>query len=139
VKNVQQVTELLCVSCGKPQHAVAALMLLSVVRVGAQHDSSNASTDRRPVVSADYDTWRTIQSQQLSRDGRRVAYALVPQAGDAEVVVRDIASDTRYARHWAGARAGIPRQHCSSARTASTSRSKHIWADRGRPTQRMAC
>ena len=42
---------------------------------------------KRPLAHTDYDTWRAIQLQQLSRDGKLLAYALNPQVmwcGDAE-------------------------------------------------------
>src|SRR5947209_237645 len=45
---------------------------------------------KRPLHHRDYDTWRAIQSQVLSRDGKFLAYALFPQEGDGEVVIRDL-------------------------------------------------
>src|SRR5258708_29675843 len=47
---------------------------------------------KRPLTFADYDSWKTIQSQTISDDGKFVAYALVPQASDAELIVKDAAS-----------------------------------------------
>jgi dipeptidyl aminopeptidase/acylaminoacyl peptidase len=61
---------------------IAALALSSVVTGGQQ--------GKRALTHADFDGWRSIQGQQLSRDGRYVAYALVPQDGDGEVVVRNL-------------------------------------------------
>lgn len=46
---------------------------------------------KRPVTHQDYDSWRTIQAQQISRDGKLVAYAFMPQDGDGEIIVRNIA------------------------------------------------
>src|SRR3954451_5754917 len=46
--------------------------------------------DKRPLGPGDYDTWRHIRNQQLSADGRFLAYAVFPQQGDGEVVVRDL-------------------------------------------------
>src|SRR6516162_3729559 len=45
---------------------------------------------KRPITHADYDSWRSIQGQQLSRDGKFLAYTLVPQEGDGEQVVRNL-------------------------------------------------
>src|SRR5581483_12290316 len=45
---------------------------------------------KRPITHADYDSWRSIRSQQLSRDGKFLAYALFPQEGDGEFVVRNL-------------------------------------------------
>jgi hypothetical protein len=40
----------------------------------------------------DYDSWRVIQSQVLSRDGKFLAYALFPEEGDGQLVVRNLAT-----------------------------------------------
>jgi len=45
---------------------------------------------KRPLTHQDYDSWRSILAQQVSRDGKFVAYAYVPQDGDGEIVVRNI-------------------------------------------------
>src|SRR5258708_26214187 len=45
---------------------------------------------KRPITHQDYDAWRSIRSQQLSRDGKFLAYALFPQEGDGEFVVRNL-------------------------------------------------
>lgn len=45
---------------------------------------------KRPLTHQDYGAWRTIHSQTLSRDGHYLAYALFPQEGDGELVVRDL-------------------------------------------------
>lgn len=46
--------------------------------------------DKRPLTANDYDNWRHIQNQQLSNDGRYLAYAIFPQQGDGELVIRDL-------------------------------------------------
>ncbi len=53
---------------------------------------SPSSAAKRPLTHQDYDGWRHIQNQQLSNDGRYLAYAEFPQQGDGELVVRDLAS-----------------------------------------------
>src|SRR6476620_11566224 len=50
------------------------------------------SGGKRPLTHADYDSWRHIQDQKLSNDGRYLAYALFPQQGNGELVVRDLTS-----------------------------------------------
>jgi len=50
------------------------------------------ATAKRPLAHQDYDSWRSILAQQVSRDGKFVAYAYVPQDGDGEIVVRNIAT-----------------------------------------------
>ncbi|MDQ2710804.1 MAG: prolyl oligopeptidase family serine peptidase [Acidobacteriota bacterium] len=46
--------------------------------------------EKRPLNQGDYDSWRHIQNQVLSADGQFLAYALFPQQGDGEVVIRDL-------------------------------------------------
>jgi dienelactone hydrolase len=57
-------------------------------------------TGKRPLRQSDYDSWRSIQSQSLSPDGKYLAYVLVPQEGDSEVVVRNLGTgeEWRYPR-----------------------------------------
>ena len=50
------------------------------------------SAAKRPLTHRDYDSWRAIQSQALSRDGKYLAYALFPQEGDGQLVVRNLAT-----------------------------------------------
>ena len=47
---------------------------------------------KRPLNHRDYDSWRTIQGQVLSRDGKFLAYTLFPQEGDGQLVVRNLAT-----------------------------------------------
>ena len=47
---------------------------------------------KRPLNHRDYDSWHTIQSQVLSRDGKFLAYTLFPQEGDGQLVVRNLAT-----------------------------------------------
>jgi dipeptidyl aminopeptidase/acylaminoacyl peptidase len=58
---------------------------------------------KRALTHNDYDAWRAIQLQQLSQDGRILTYALVPQDGDGEVVVMNLATGKEY-RHPRGHR-----------------------------------
>src|SRR5882757_7828585 len=63
-----------------------SLVLLAALTVGAQPAA------KRPLNQRDYDSWRAIQSQALSRDGKFLAYALFPQEGDGQLVVRNLAT-----------------------------------------------
>jgi len=57
---------------------------------------------KHPLTHQDYDGWRSIQGQTISRDGKFIAYALIPQDGDGEIVVRNLATgvEWRYGRGW---------------------------------------
>jgi dipeptidyl aminopeptidase/acylaminoacyl peptidase len=51
---------------------------------------------KRAITHSDYDAWRTIQGAQISRDGKFVAYAFLPEDGDGEIVVRNVASGVQW-------------------------------------------
>jgi len=51
---------------------------------------------KRPLTHKDYDAWRSIQAPQISHDGKYIAYAFMPQDGDGEIVVRNIAGGTEW-------------------------------------------
>ena len=61
-----------------------------------------AQSAKRPLTHKDYDSWRTISSPQLSRDGKWLAYGLMPQDGDGELVIRNLTTNQE-SRHPAGA------------------------------------
>ncbi len=50
------------------------------------------AAQKRPLTEDDFDSWRHIQNQLLSNDGHYLAYAIFPQQGDGELVVRDLSS-----------------------------------------------
>ena len=51
---------------------------------------------KRPLTHQDYDSWKSIQAPQISRDGKWIAYVLSEQDGDGEIIVRNIASGTEW-------------------------------------------
>jgi hypothetical protein len=73
---------------------LTALCLLALL-VSSSGFAQQAAA-KRPLTHSDYDSWRAIQGQSLSRDGKFVAYALVPQDGDGEVVVRNLTSGVQW-------------------------------------------
>src|SRR5499427_3770988 len=72
----------------------------SSIQSGEQ--AGGQATAKRPLTHQDYDSWRSIQGQTISRDGKFIAYSLIPQDGDGEVVVRNLATgvEWRYGRGW---------------------------------------
>ncbi len=70
---------------------VAAVIAVSVVPLAAQQPMA-----KKPVTHDVYDGWKSIQGTKLSRDGTWVAYALVPQDGDGELVVRNLKTSSEY-------------------------------------------
>jgi dienelactone hydrolase len=55
-----------------------------------------SSSALAPITHDVYATWRSIQHTQLSRDGQWIAYALVAQEADGELVVRRFADGREY-------------------------------------------
>ena len=72
-----------------PGRRIAWLSLVTLFALAAiaQHRAA-----KRPLTHKDSDGWRAIQSAQLSRDGKFLAYGLFPQDGDGELVVRELAT-----------------------------------------------
>ncbi|BDC52800.1 hypothetical protein F183_A51150 [Bryobacterales bacterium F-183] len=70
---------------------VALLFLAADLATFAQ-----AASTKRPISHNDYDGWRTISSQTLSRDGKWLAYGFMPQDGDGDLIVREIATGKEY-------------------------------------------
>ncbi len=71
-------------------HRYAARFIGAIVLAAALPVVQYAA--KRPLNHRDYDSWRAIQSQTLSRDGKFLAYALFPQEGDGQIVVRNLAT-----------------------------------------------
>ena len=76
----------------KLQRTVALLCTVSLLATMAFAQQAAPAAAKRPITHQDYDSWRSISAQQISRDGKYVAYAYVPQDGDGEIVVRNIAT-----------------------------------------------
>jgi dipeptidyl aminopeptidase/acylaminoacyl peptidase len=62
---------------------------------------------KRPLTPQDFDGWRSLDTPVLSRDGRWLAYADMPQVDDGHLVVRELGSG-RELREPAGARPPAP-------------------------------
>ena len=75
-------------------------VLCALALVFSNPAQAQQTAGKRALTHNDYDNWRSIQSSQLSRDGRFLAYALVLQEGDGEIVARNHSTGTewRYTR-----------------------------------------
>src|SRR3982751_2245581 len=78
----------------KVQRSVALLCTLSLLATMAL--AQQIAPAKRSLTHQDYDSWRSITAQQISRDGKFVAYAFVPQDGDGDIVVRNIATGVEW-------------------------------------------
>lgn len=83
---------------------VIALALCGVFTQTRQHaqQATRQAAAKRALTHQDYDSWRSIQSPQLSRDGKFLAYAAIPQDGDGEIIVRNLTTgaEWRHPRGW---------------------------------------
>src|SRR5882762_6183632 len=69
---------------------LAALLATSFVHAFGQ------TAPKRALTHQDYDSWHSIQSPQISRDGKLIAYAYMAQDGDSEIVVRNLSSGAEW-------------------------------------------
>src|SRR5829696_9029468 len=92
--------------CGASLLCTIALLASIPVgaRAGVTAQAQQPTNTKRPLTHQDYDSWRSILASQVSRDGKFVAYAYVPQDGDGEIVVRNIATGV----DWRGPRGYRP-------------------------------
>jgi dipeptidyl aminopeptidase/acylaminoacyl peptidase len=75
-----------------PQRFIASKLQFEMLKIRAFFLIALAPllAQKRPLNHNDYDGWKHIQNQQLSNDGRYLAFAIFPQQGDGEVIVRDL-------------------------------------------------
>ncbi len=84
------------------------LGLMFPAMTSAQRSAAKPQTTaKRALTHQDYDAWRSIQGQALSRDGKFLAYAAMPQDGDGEIIVRNLTTGVEY-RHGRGWRPPVP-------------------------------
>ncbi len=72
----------------RPGGVFAALFVVVASLVSAQPAAP------RPLTHEDFDAWRSFFTPTLSRDGRWLAYSAMPQDGDGDLVIREIATGT---------------------------------------------
>ncbi len=80
----------------RPSRWLVLTFCLVVVSVGL----GAQSPAKRPISYDAYDGWKTIQGTRVSRGGEWLVYALTPQDGDGELVVRNLktGAETRQPR-----------------------------------------
>src|SRR4026207_1893451 len=76
----------------RPQLKRSASLLCALALLVSLAAAQQPAPAKRALTHQDYDSWRSIVASQVSRDGKFVAYAYVPQDGDGEVVARNLAA-----------------------------------------------
>lgn len=79
---------------------VLAYSVLAISIVIPMGGLSAQTPAKKPLSYEAYDGWKSIQGTRVSRDGAWLAYALAPQDGDGELVVRNLqtGTETRHPR-----------------------------------------
>jgi hypothetical protein len=70
----------------RPSVALVLILWLGSAAAFAQQNAQQ----KKPITHDVYDSWKSIQGTRLSADGVWLAYALTPQDGDGELVVRNL-------------------------------------------------
>ena len=84
-------------SFNQSRRYVSALCAIALIATSLAHAyAQQPTTTKRPITHKDYDNWHSIQSPQISRDGKLVAYAYVAQDADSEIVVRNVATNAEW-------------------------------------------
>jgi len=73
-------------------------LVLAILFLLPLTNASGQAAGKRPISYDAYNGWRSIQGTQISGDGEWLAYALTPQDGDGELVVRNLKTDKEYRR-----------------------------------------
>ncbi len=88
------------VACGAafavPATRVAAQAVSPAATTNATSPALARAAGSRPLTQADYDRWITPQGTVMARDGRWVAYTLVPQVGDGSLVIHATTGGAEY-------------------------------------------
>lgn len=79
-----------------PLLALVSLLALALQSGYGQTRRGAEQPPKRALTHNDYDSWRSLSGSQISADGRYIAYSLIPQDGDGEIVVRQIATGREY-------------------------------------------
>ena len=80
---------------------LAFVTALPLAALPAQQPATTQPGAKVPLTQAAFDSWRSIRDVTLSNDGHWAAYSLVPQAGDGEIVLRELGT-SREIRHTRG-------------------------------------
>lgn len=51
---------------------------------------------KRPLTFQDFDSWRSLQGAQISRDGKYVAFVMQPQDGDGDIFVHNVTTGAEW-------------------------------------------
>src|SRR6266404_2053139 len=74
----------------------SAICMVALLATSFAYALGQQNRPKRALTHQDYDSWHSIQSPQISRDGKFIAYAFMAQDGDSEIVVRNLTSGAEW-------------------------------------------
>ena len=82
--------------------AILIILVTAVLTAPTQVEGQQNVPRKRSLTHQDYDSWQSLNGSQISADGRFIAYSLIPQDGDGELVVHrlDNGKEWRFPRGW---------------------------------------
>src|SRR5437660_1279122 len=78
------------------RQCTSAICVIALLATSFAYALGQQNGPKRALTHQDYDSWHSIQSPQISRDGKFIAYAFMAQDGDSEIVVRNLASGAEW-------------------------------------------
>src|ERR1051325_5391225 len=79
------------------RRSITGLCLVALIATSlTQTFAQQSAAPKRPLTHADYDSWRSIVSPQISRDGKCLASAYRAKAADRNTIVRNVATSTEW-------------------------------------------
>lgn len=69
---------------------LAGLGAFAALALSSNATAQKQTAAKRSLTHADYDSWRSISTPQLSRDGKALVYGFMPQEADGDLVIRDL-------------------------------------------------
>jgi dipeptidyl aminopeptidase/acylaminoacyl peptidase len=78
------------------RRCTSAICVIALLATSLAHVYGQEKPAKRALTHQDYDSWRSIQSPQISRNGKFIAYAFMAQDGDSEIVVRNLATGAEW-------------------------------------------
>jgi dipeptidyl aminopeptidase/acylaminoacyl peptidase len=79
-----------------PSKVTSAICLIALLATSFSYVLGQQPAAKRAITHQDYDSWHSIQSPQISRDGKLITYAYMAQDGDSEIVVRNLSSGVEW-------------------------------------------
>ncbi|MFC1556621.1 alpha/beta hydrolase family protein [candidate division KSB1 bacterium] len=76
--------------------SIVCLVVLTALSVSAPPALTQSSTPKRPMTVDDFDTFRTVQGQQISANAEWIVFETKPREGDGELTVLNLKNDDTY-------------------------------------------